>query len=616
MFCPNCGKKVSEDAKFCQFCGARIETKETIQTAVSFHLEDKKGEARSQQRRSRKLPLFIATVVILLGTLAGTIKFVILPARQGTAVQWENVYIALSDEGYILASDWEQWEPILLSTDRSEPIIASFDPSGRYLYFFTNQNSSAETATLMRAEYGKLKAGSSRNDRYITHVADNVSIYGVLDESGNYFHFTRDGSVILFEDANRTLCSYDGKKVEEIDYNVGLSWHLSEEDQVMYLVTPPGAQSSTLCLVDPKNPGQRTVLAERVHSVVSHRNLNEIFYTTMDSADDRCDLYLTGINRTPVLLASNMREAKDLIVSNTSNQYFYYAESERSSQLAGDSGFSIYTLNTLQDGTPVCLQDNIWFSFESEGVFFYCVWTTEEQMDAFMSPSELENAGKIRYYAYDIESRRSVPMAQGLISQIEADFGTIEKVTLVGDRLFITCYDFVQRKKSLLAAPMDQEMVDEYLILTNDGQIYCESGGELYYIVNSFERDGDYYVDLYRYGKSGPELLMEDVTAWDTVIYEDGDILVATDRSHVLENVLYNLVIRTREGEQIPVAEDVKRIIRVDEDTMLCISGDDLYCFDGQQRKLIAQNIQEIESKKELAGDSFEMLSFFEHTPN
>ena len=163
---------------------------------------------------------------------------------------------------------------------------------------------------------------------------------------------------------------------------------------------------------------------------------------------------------------------------------------------------------------------------------------------------------------------------------------------------------------------MDQEMVDEYLILTNDGQIYCESGGELYYIVNSFERDGDYYVDLYRYGKSGPELLMEDVTAWDTVIYEDGDILVATDRSHVLENVLYNLVIRTREGEQIPVAEDVKRIIRVDEDTMLCISGDDLYCFDGQQRKLIAQNIQEIESKKELAGDSFEMLSFFEHTPN
>ena len=336
----------------------------------------------------------------------------------------------------------------------------------------------------------------------------------------------------------------------------------------------------------------------------------------MDSADDRCDLYLTGINRTPVLLASNMREAKDLIVSNTSNQYFYYAESERSSQLAGDSGFSIYTLNTLQDGTPVCLQDNIWFSFESEGVFFYCVWTTEEQMDAFMSPSELENAGKIRYYAYDIESRQSVPMAQGLISQIEADFGTIEKVTLVGDRLFITCYDFVQRKKSLLAAPMDQEMVDEYLILTNDGQIYCESGGELYYIVNSFERDGDYYVDLYRYGKSGPELLMEDVTAWDTVIYEDGDILVATDRSHVLENVLYNLVIRTREGEQIPVAEDVKRIIRVDEDTMLCISGDDLYCFDGQQRKLIAQNIQEIESKKELAGDSFEMLSFFEHTPN
>ena len=71
-------------------------------------------------------------------------------------------------------------------------------------------------------------------------------------------------------------------------------------------------------------------------------------------------------------------------------------------------------------------------------------------MDAFMPPSELENAGKIRYYAYDIESRQSVPMAQGLISQIEADFGTIEKVTLVGDRLFITCYDFVQRKNPFL----------------------------------------------------------------------------------------------------------------------------------------------------------------------
>lgn len=609
MFCPNCGKKVSEDAKFCQFCGARIETKETIQTAVSFHLEDKKGEARSQQRRSRKLPLFIAAVVILLGTLAGTIKFVILPARQGTAVQWENVYIALSDEGYVLASDWEQWEPILLSTDRSEPIIASFDPSGRYLYFFTNQNSSAETATLMRAEYGKLKAGSSRNDRYITHVADNVSIYGVLDESGNYFHFTRDGSVILFEDPNRTLCSYDGKKVEEIDYNVGLSWYLSEEDQVMYLVTPPGAQSSTLCLADPKNPGQRTVLAERVHSVVSHRNLNEIFYTTMDS-NDRYNLYLTGINRSPVLLASNIRETKDLVVSNTSNQYFYYAESERNSQLAGDSGFSIYTLNALQDGTPVCLQDNIWFGFESEGVFFYCVWTTEEQMDAFMSPSELENAGKIQYYAYDIESGRMVSVVQGLISQIESNFGTIEKVTLVDDHLFITCYDFVQGKRSILAAPMDQDVIGEYLILTNDGQIYCESGGELYYIVNSFERDGYNYVDLCRYGKGGPEFLMDDVLAISIGIYEDGAILASTDHTYDSGNLFGNLVMRTKEGEQILVAEDVKRTIRVDEDTMLYISGDDLYCFDGQERKLITWDIRAIESKKELTVDIYEMLSF------
>lgn len=611
MFCAKCGKQISENAKFCKFCGAKIETKDTIQTAVSSDPDDENVEVHRQQRRSKKLPLLLAAVVVLLGALAGVMKFVVLPAWQGTAVQWENVYIALSDEGYVLASDWEQWEPILVSTDRSEPIIASFDPSGRYIYFFTNQNRSARTATLMRAEYGKLKAGFSRNDRYITRVADNVNMYGVLDEAGNYFHFTRDGSIILFEDANGALCSYDGKKIEKIDSNVGLSWYLTEEDRVMYLVTPPGAESSTLCLADPRNPGQRTVLAEGVYNVRSCQNLNEIFYATKDPTDNRYDLYLTGINQTPVLLASNMRNMNDLVVSNTANQYFYYAESERSSQLAGDSGFSIYTLNTLQDGTPVCLQDNIWFGFESEGVFFYCVWTTEEQMDAFMSPSELESAGKIQYYAYDIETGRKVSMAPGLISQMESDFGNIEKGTLVGDHLFITCYDSFQGKTTILAAPMDQDVISEYLILTNDGQIYCESGGELYYIVNSFKRDEDYYVDLYRYGESGPELLIEDVTALDTVVYEDGVVLAATNRSYVLEDILVDMVMITREGEQIPLAEDVKRVIRVDENTLLYISGDDLYCFDGRERKLVAQNIRTMESREEMAINVYESLSFF-----
>lgn len=619
MFCPNCGKKIPETAKFCGFCGTKIERNDPIpqnqetvfsddvaQTVASSSLDDGKGEVAVKPRRSRKLPLILAMVLVLLVVLAGLIGFVVIPVLKNMNWQGGNLYVSISDEGYMLTSDLDEWEPILVSSDQSEPIAVSYDPSGRYLYFFTNQDSSSGTATLMRAEYGKLKAGAFWNKWFIKKVAENVSLYGVADESGEYLMYTQDGSLVFFKDANNTLCSYDGKEVQEIDHNVGSCWYLAQEDRLLYLATPSGAQNATLYLTDPKDPDQRTVLAPEVQKVLSHDNPDEIFYTVLDPADNNRDLYLTGINRTPVLLASDMPGSWDLVFSNTANQYFYYAISEQSSQFAGDSGYTLYSLNTLQDGTPVCVQDKIWRIYENEGVFFYNVWAADEPMESVISLRELESTGKIHYYAYDIESGRCVPLAQGLVDRMESDFGTIQNVTLAGDNLFISCYDSYLRTNTILAAWMDQDVISGYQVLTNSGQIYCVSGGEMYYITTSFERDGDYYVYLYRYGEGGQELLMDRVIATSIVVYEDGVILASTNRDSEYPNV----VMRTREGKLIPVAENVERCIRVDPDTMLYLSGDSLYCFDGQQRKRIAQNIHMIESKEELSFDSFDSLSF------
>ena len=615
MFCPNCGKKVLENAKYCGYCGAKIERSDPApktqgpafsDSAASDAVPSNSGhetcETASKPRGPRKLLVAAAVILVLLAALAIPIGIFWMPAEQGTGLQGENLYVFLSSEGYMLASDLDAWAPILLSPDQSTLPDAIYDPSGRYLYFFTNRNSSSETATLMRAEYGKLKAGSSRNSQYITRVADDVSINGTMD--GEYLTFSRDGSFVFFKDANETLYSYDGEKTREIDRNAGLCWYSGQEDRLLYLVTSPDASGSSLYLADPKAPGQRTLLAQGVQEVLSHGNLNEILYTTQHPDSVGLDLYQTGINQAPVLLAEDMWSSGDFVFSNQANQNFYYAKSEDSSQIVQDTGFSLYTLYALQDGTPVPIQDKVWLyqgSDEDNRALFYCIWDTDAPMDYTMDLYDLEMTGKIKYLVHDTQTGRTVSFAQGVASRIAADYGLIEKVTLVGDDLFITCYDTVQGKRSVVAAPMDQDVISEYSLLANDGQIYCVSGGMAYYFIHSFQQDGYDYVDLYRFGENGPEFLMEDVIVSDIAVYEDGTVLASTRHSYDAGNTYIDLVMRTNQGEQVPVAADVNLVSYVGQDTLLYLSRGSLYRLGGQGLKQIARDIRWFNSKQALS---------------
>lgn len=614
MICPKCGRILPENARFCGACGMKIRDSAQQDERIGFsgspepkaefsRLQNRKGYAVAKPRRSRKTLLIGVVVLVLMRVVASLIGLVFLPEEQD-----KNVYVCLTDNGYELISNLEKWEAIPLAPNQEEPILIQYDPSGKYLYYFVNQDYSTGTATLMCAEYGKLRAGSSRNDEYIARVADNVSIYGMLQASGEYLEFAQDGSCVLFLDAERALYSYDGEKTEQIDCNVGNFVRLDEEGRLLYLVTPSGAQSSTLYLADLKDMDKRSVLAEDINTILLYNNPGEILYTRQDPEDYSLDIYLLGINQPPVLLASDMPPSWEYVFSDGKGKTCYLARSEKSNLIAQDTGFSIYTLNNLQDGVPVCIQDDIWYYLVGEGVLICCVWDTDEPMDDVMALEELENAGKIKYFAYDMQSGRTSSFARGFLTEIQNKMGSIEKINCAGNKIFMTCVQYDDHERTFVAVPMDQGVISQYSILAEDGQYFCESGGEQYYLKNSFEKDGSTYADLYRYSENGSKCVLENVIASDIVVYEDCVILASTNRSS--DYLSFDLVMRTEEGERLIVAENVKMSVRVDEDTLLYISGEDLYCFDGQERRLIAQDIHSINSSESVPFDTFQTLTF------
>ena len=114
-------------------------------------------------------------------------------------------------------------------------------------------------------------------------------------------------------------------------------------------------------------------------------------------------------------------------------------------------------------------------------------------------------------------------------------------------------------------------------------------------------QDGYDYVDLYRFGENGPEFLMEDVIVSDIAVYEDGTVLASTRHSYDAGNTYIDLVMKTNQGEQVPVAADVNLVSYVGQDTLLYLSRGSLYRLDGQGLKQIARDIRWFNSKQALS---------------
>ena len=297
MFCPKCGGKIPDGSKFCGVCGERFSGNESESgdAAPSFEKKtsgavSKDGAASRIKKKSGKKAVAAAVAaVVLIGAVFGVKSLISSPAN-------DDAYIFYSAGKYDLIRDPDGKKIIEVDQARSDNVseeMVTFSPDGKYVYYYKKYDNEEETGTLCRAEFGKLKAKSEKNEKYIVTVDTNVQL-GLI--------FLNDGSV-TYKNGDDTLFLYNGKETVQVAKNVS-SYSTDGTDRIVY--TSSGEEGTSvygLLLSDIEN--KKKLVSNCFEVINIDDSLDNILYTVKED-DESLSVYLTGFAKDAQKLCQNV----------------------------------------------------------------------------------------------------------------------------------------------------------------------------------------------------------------------------------------------------------------------------------------------------------------------
>jgi hypothetical protein len=299
MFCPKCGENLPDGSKFCGACGANLAELIGDSPAAPVGGEgaaQPQGTAQpvsAQPKAKKKLGLIIglcaaALVVILVAVVA--VK-VLLFSGSGS-----DAYAYMASGKYQYVTDLTRDQTVELSSSKvsgAYNAMLTFSPDGKYLYYYSKYDSSTATGSLYRVEYAKLKANSSKNDRYMELIATNVRLgCSPLEDGG-----------VLYQNGDDTLYYFDGKEPFQIAKSVN-SYFMDGSSRIIY-ETWDSEKGSTLYAVALKDIDNKVKLAANYESLYYVEDMNNIFYTRLNDDGVR-DRYVVGVEKDSEKLGENV----------------------------------------------------------------------------------------------------------------------------------------------------------------------------------------------------------------------------------------------------------------------------------------------------------------------
>ena len=334
MNCVKCGKVLPDGSAFCAYCGApqggaaapEMQPVSKMQPVSEMQLAFKMQPAPEMQPNPEKkrkrflLPLIIGIAAVVVIAVVVGVVFLFGSDFFGSSGGSEKELVYMSNDGeifYVKNMDSDKAPISVCEVEGAEygnNIYLSSD--GKYLYYMDDLKGDG-SGDLYRAELGKLKADSKKNDQYIVEIDSNVMCYQVFGDDQQVIYSKIDGTLIYF----------NGEDDEDIAENVSYyDWNLDASGEyVIYERRNDGTDIFGYDLAS----GDTVTIAERVEFMENGlENKDFIVYMTEDDEYVN-DLYYSGVNGKSKKIASDVKYTYGCNAEEKSLYYLVEYEEER-----------------------------------------------------------------------------------------------------------------------------------------------------------------------------------------------------------------------------------------------------------------------------------------------
>ena len=264
--------------------------------------------------------------------------------------------------------------------------------------------------------------------------------------------------------------------------------------------------------------------------------------------------------------------------------------------------YNLYSFN-YKDGTTTVIAENLLAAVNYQNTIFYY---GADALTGTMTVDDVVNSDGSDYledimepanvHVYNMDTGKTVNMSKTFLEAI----AELDDAAMVGDYVLVEDSD----EDTLYAAKVSGNVIGSLEIVSDDASICSVEDGVLYYVANKYDSNGTSYVDLYTYANGKSTRAAQDIAADYATVYEDGQLLVHTGYNSYDDK---EIALIAKDGTRTVIADGVSWVRRVDKNTTLYISDNDLYSYDGKEKTRLLTDVDQMWCRDTLAGTTIDL---------